>query len=778
MILSTLLVAALGAPLQESPSSQESTAEARIPVLLVSGANNHDWKWTTPSLQRILEGSGRFEVDLTYEPAKDLVDAERLARARAIVLDYNGKSWGDEAHEAFLQAVRGGTGVVVIHAANNSGVGWPEYEKLVGDLWRKGTGHGGFHAFDVDIVDRDHPVSRSLPTILMHPDELYHRLVNPHGVERRVLATAYSSKESGGIETHEPMVLVKSYGEGRVFHTPLGHVWSGNPAQQASHRDPQFQGLVIRGTEWAATGTVRDVETAPAPLTDAEVAAGWTSLMDEGSWRAFSGADLPEGWRFDGETITRTAKAGDIVTRELFGDFELRFQWKTTIAGNSGVKYRIGADAKQPIGPEYQLLDHWSEVENPKHRAGAIYDVIGVEPGTSAGVWGEYHDARIVARGARLEHWLDGVLVASADTSSKDWAEAIQNSKFKAVAGFAAAGPGRILLQDHGDEVWIRGLRVRRLGATNEGDDSDEDDGGEPLFSAPGAPDGAQWSNVGDATYEVTDDGVLIGRAGPNRRQSFLVSNETAGDFVLEVDVRIATLGNSGIQLRSKVNGKGRLQGYQAEIDQTKRAWSGGIFDEGRRGWLDDLKDDEAARAAFDLQGWNRYRIECLGPRIRTWVNGVPAANLLDGLDLEGSIAFQIHGGDEDIEIHWRDARLRRIGRHEWIAGDLPAPDAAVTFDEAPGLRLAVEGDTAALELLGVSGNVLHSLALGGHDRWRAGAENHVTVLRDGARVVVQLGDRTAHEVAIDGVRAVRLAGTAGAPRVHALWTCLPAPLR
>ena len=95
-------------------------------MLVVSGANNHDWQWTTSSLARILEASGRFDVTVTYEPAKVFADEEERAKYRAFVLDYNEPGWGDAAQEGFLASVRSGTGVVVIHAADNSGVGWPE----------------------------------------------------------------------------------------------------------------------------------------------------------------------------------------------------------------------------------------------------------------------------------------------------------------------------------------------------------------------------------------------------------------------------------------------------------------------------------------------------------------------------------------------------------------------------------------------------------------------------------------------------------------------------
>src|ERR1041384_7022427 len=146
-----------------------------LPVLLVSGQNNHDWRWTTPELKQALEETGRFAVTVTETPAKDLADAAALGRMKAIVLNYNGDRWGEAAERAFLAAVQGGTGVVVVHAADNAFKGWTEYERMVGLLWRDGTGHGAFHPFDVAVVDHYHPITQGLADLHLHPDELYHR---------------------------------------------------------------------------------------------------------------------------------------------------------------------------------------------------------------------------------------------------------------------------------------------------------------------------------------------------------------------------------------------------------------------------------------------------------------------------------------------------------------------------------------------------------------------------------------------------------------------------
>ena len=234
-----------------------------------------------------------------------------------------------------------------------------------------------------------------------------------------------------------------------------------------------------------------------------------------------------------------------------------------------------------------------------------------------------FHEARIVSRGPLLEHWLDGVLVASADTSTPEWAALVEDSKFKGVDGFAASGPGRLLIQDHGDEVWIRGMRVRELGGGGQV--------GTPLF---GSGDTAGWSNVGDARYEVQGS-TLIGRAGPQQQQSFLVSDREFGDFTMEVDVRIAVEGNSGIQLRSHVGGDGVLRGYQAEIDPSprsvvRRALRRGASRLARRPLR---QPGRAARPSTSTAG-TATASSARAPSLRTWINGVPAADLLDGADL------------------------------------------------------------------------------------------------------------------------------------------------
>jgi len=174
----------------------------------------------------------------------------------------------------------------------------------------------------------------------------------------------------------------------------------------------------------------------------------------------------------------------------------------------------------------------------------------------------------------------------------------------------------------------------------------------------------------GKANYTV-EDGVIVGTTLKGTPNSFLCTDRDYGDFILEVEYKVDPRMNSGIQIRSQSlpNYKnGVVHGYQVEIDPSQRAWSGGIYDESRRGWINDLKDNEPARKAFKQNEWNHYRVEAVGDSIRTWVNGVPAADLRDSMTLSGFIALQVHGTsvDEPMQVRWRNLRIQDLGRHVW----------------------------------------------------------------------------------------------------------------
>jgi uncharacterized protein len=234
--------------------------EGKLRALIVTGQNNHNWRVTTPHIKQFLEATGRFTVDVTEDPEMFMLFPRRLNRYDVLVLNYNGPRWGDAAwgyaaEKTFMDAVRGGKAVSVIHAANNAFPGWDDYDRLVGIAWRSTAGHGAYHEFNVKYTVKDHPITQGLTDMQKHPDELYHRLTPAPNEPMTVIATAFSDPATRGTGKDEPMALVKSHGKARVFHTALGH-------DLRSMQDPQFMLLVSRGTEWAATGKVT-IKTAP-----------------------------------------------------------------------------------------------------------------------------------------------------------------------------------------------------------------------------------------------------------------------------------------------------------------------------------------------------------------------------------------------------------------------------------------------------------------------------------------------------------------------------------
>jgi hypothetical protein len=179
------------------------------------------------------------------------------------------------------------------------------------------------------------------------------------------------------------------------------------------------------------------------------------------------------------------------------------------------------------------------------------------------------------------------------------------------------------------------------------------------------------WSVRGGAAEFRVEEGQIVGMTKPNTPNSFLVSNREFADFELLLDFKVHPELNSGIQIRSAVDGgfdnrAGRLIGYQVEIDPSARSYTGGIYDEARRGWLYALIDNPAARGALKPNDWNQFRIRAFGPRVQTWLNGVPAADLFDAADSSGRIALQVHGVGEradPLEVRFRNIRIRELSR-------------------------------------------------------------------------------------------------------------------
>ncbi len=177
------------------------------------------------------------------------------------------------------------------------------------------------------------------------------------------------------------------------------------------------------------------------------------------------------------------------------------------------------------------------------------------------------------------------------------------------------------------------------------------------------------WKAVAGKANFAVQDGVIEGSAVFGTGNTFLITEELYGDFILEVDLKISHISsNSGIMTRGQFDpagqgGKGLVYGYQVEADPTPRAWSGGIYDEARRGWFYPLDLNPAAKSAFKLGEWNHYRIEAIGNTLKTWVNGQEVAYFVDDLDAKGFIGLQVHSiqskEDEGRKTYFKNIRVQ-----------------------------------------------------------------------------------------------------------------------
>lgn len=280
----------------------------KIAALILDGQNNHGaWPKTTMMIKKYLEDTGRYSVDIartkttwqgeewlakyplndgveriaTKEPKPDPDYHPPFAKYQVVIsnLGFGASAWPEATQKDFEKYVAGGGGFVVLHAADNSFGDWTEFNKMIGlggwggrteksgpyvylDKEEKlvrdespgnGGSHGSQHEFAVVVRDPEHPITKGLPRTWMHTkDELYDRLRGP-AANMQILATAYASTEQGGTGRHEPMIMTIEYGKGRTFHTPMGHA-------DYSMECVGFITVLLRGVEWAATGTVSSAE--------------------------------------------------------------------------------------------------------------------------------------------------------------------------------------------------------------------------------------------------------------------------------------------------------------------------------------------------------------------------------------------------------------------------------------------------------------------------------------------------------------------------------------
>ncbi len=462
-----IILVAVGAWLLTLPfigASEVGAAEAaKMKALLIDGQNNHKWEETTPLIKQTLEACGLFAVDVLTSPAKgeDMSGfLPKFADYKVVVSNYNGDDWSEAAKASFEQFVAAGGGFVSVHAADNSFPGWDAYNRMIGlggwggrdekdgpyVRWKTdiesftrdlGKGNGGAHGqrtpFLMVVRDADHPITAGLPKSWMQTaDELYGKLRGP-AENMHVLATAYSDPKTGGTGEHEPILMTIGYGDGRVFHTTLGH-------DIVAMQGTAFQVTLQRGTQWAATAEVTlpavggDVLSSDEAITrDPAVPVSTASTADaeskpdlsaEGWIDLFNGKDL-SGWTQKNGTATYRVEDSVIIgktspgspnsfmcSNDTFSDFELAFEVMDDPGLNSGVQIRSVSK------PDYQngrVHGPQVEIETTPGEAGYVYSeatgrgwISPEQPIKDAYVNGTWNMFLVRAQGDRIQTWING----------------------------------------------------------------------------------------------------------------------------------------------------------------------------------------------------------------------------------------------------------------------------------------------------------------------------------------------------------------------------------
>jgi hypothetical protein len=400
-------------------------------------------------------------------------------------------------------------------------------------------------------------------------------------------------------------------------------------------------------------------------LTPAQRAAGWVALFDGSStnaWRSYRGSSFPEaGWVIEDGClrVVAGAGAGDIITKQQYRNFELVLEWKTAPKANSGVMYRVNEAFKAPwhSGPEMQILDDegYGLDRLAANSAGALYDLYAPAKAKVLRPAAEFNEARIVMRNGVVKHYMNGVKLLEADLDGPDWAARVAESKFNAYEGFGTFQVGHVCLQDHGNDVWFRNIRIRDLDAPMPG----QIDllAGERLD---------QWTahlNDGGAMEDVWsfDGDVLVCRGEP---VGYIRTHADYTSFVLRLQWRFDPVtkqaGNSGALVRMIGEDQVWPRSVEAQLmsGQAGDFWNIGEFE------MSVAQDRTRGRNTKrthtnerEIGQWNDYEIIVDGDRVTLIVNDEILNEAWDVAVVPGKICLQSEGAP----IHFRRVRLAEI---------------------------------------------------------------------------------------------------------------------
>lgn len=384
-------------------------------------------------------------------------------------------------------------------------------------------------------------------------------------------------------------------------------------------------------------------------------ATPWQVLFDgsnSAAWVSYGKGTPPStGWGIkDGALhIAAHSGGGDLRTVAQYGDFELRFSWKVGAGANSGVMYRSSEGEHSPwvTGPEYQILDDGKHADGkePKTSAGGLYALYAAEGKALAAV-GQWNEARIIARGHHVEHWLNGVRVVDAQIGSDDWNTRVAASKWKDAAKYGKSAKGHIVLQDHGDDVWFKDIRIREYTGADVALFDGKSFNGWKRF-IPGVETPATWS---------INEGVLVCAGQP---AGYIRTEATHTNYILRLDWRFNAdaAGNSGVLLRQIEEDRVWPRSIEAQLQSGSAGDFWNIGDFVMSGAPERTKGRNTKATSTHekpLGEWNSYEIEVDGPNVELRVNG----RVLNSASACAVVAGHIGLQSEGVPIMFRNIRM------------------------------------------------------------------------------------------------------------------------
>ena len=658
MNLASLLLALSVAPVPGPfiPFAGPSPTQERLRALVLTGENrDHDWRWTSTSLRELLEASGLFRVEIAPYPEAVLAYPSELGTYDVIVVDYDGLGWDAESQRNLIAAVHGGAGLVAIHAGALAFPEWDAYRELTFGLQQDGIQHGYPEPVEVRFAD-EHRIAAGLATWTMQDAPFLHT-ASPAG-SGEVIAEARLADGST-----LPVVVAGEVEQGRVLVTTLGHV-DFDRRTRSSWTDPSFERLIVRGTQWAATGKVSPLnKLAPNTLTDADRAAGWRLLFDGQSLSGWEDArkDADDSrWRAEGDAIRLLGgeDGGDIFSEEVFRDFELELEWRVADGSEVAFAYAMGEGRQLDARYTTRIDERRRHVAAEEGEEEVLPEALRVlRPA------GEYNHARVVAEGGRIEHWLNGIRVLTYEMGSAEWME-------RAAAGGWADDPalaemkrlplGRIALKDLGADVWYRNVKIRPLWP-------------DAPVPAPVSNDPAYVELFGGDSFDAWGEewwndrvvGVFgFGDAGELRctgsALGYLQTYDAWRDFELDLEYRFSPVtrqgGQGGILVRMQGGG---FYPPCLEVRLTHRD-AGAVWNHREFAMEPDRRRTNGRVTAPLADGekplgeWNRLRIRLEGEQLSVHLNDT-LVNELSGVgELRGAIGLKSEG----VEMHYRNVRL------------------------------------------------------------------------------------------------------------------------